>query len=155
MGAIFIFINTMTTRDIMAVIKLGSGRRDMPSKIVWLKHVAFISILIVVSWLWISLFSVSGRVYVLSVIVIVALYCVNAYLSSKLSYVWRLACFTVFSAIFLFVVFWPFEKFLVIFVLDAIGLTKSYLANPAPFTKNDLGSMAVPAEFPNPRRRSS
>lgn len=28
MGAIFIFINTMTTRDIMAVIKLGSGRRD-------------------------------------------------------------------------------------------------------------------------------
>ncbi|HKV94067.1 MAG TPA: hypothetical protein VJW20_16075 [Candidatus Angelobacter sp.] len=95
----------------------------MPSKIHWLKHVAFISIVIVVSWLWISLFSVSTRVYVLIAVVIVALYCVNAYLSSKLSFVWRLACFMVFSAIFLFIVFWPFERFLAVFVLDAIAVS--------------------------------
>jgi|SRR5581483_4195656 len=93
----------------------------MPSKIHWLKHIAFISILIMVSWLWINLFSLSTGVYVLNAVVIVAVYCANAYLASKVSFVWRLASFAIFSVIFLFIVSWPLERFLAAFVLSAIS----------------------------------
>jgi prepilin signal peptidase PulO-like enzyme (type II secretory pathway) len=82
----------------------------MPSKIPWLKHVASLLILAAASWWWMGLFSESTRVHVLNIIVVVALYCANAFLFPRLSLGWRIAGFAVLTAIFLFVMFWPVEK---------------------------------------------